>query len=540
MSRALGLVGALTVCEGALAAQRLRVVSQPEFLIDEVVREEESVRISGLLLDDARAPVGDARIGVYAPGTRVRSCSGEPRRPTTDAEGRYCVEIEPGAEESVVLQFEGRGPWLAAHRHVPLQPTPPSTNLQFRDPTLVVFAGGGPQVVSLLTSGAGAGEVGLALRLNGRSHTLGAQALAAGEGELDFSFDLSDLGEVGPGRFVARVEPGQATGGAEAQAVALVSARVHLEVLSTERRGDERIVSVRATAPVAATPKGDVALFHGERLLDRRPLTDGAAALRAPRPVAESAEEPFTIVFLPEDPWWVPEREAEVVPQTPPARSGPWPWLVALAFAGYAWLPAARKKPPGAPARETRKPARPLAARASVVASPSGEPGWRGRVIDAHDAAPIAGAQLCFELPSGAELRVETSADGSFRAQVDEAPPSIVTLTVRAPHRSRHRTAVPPTGRLTIHLPTRRRELLDRLSEWAAHRKPIWKTLPKEPTPAQLRSAATGRGASNVAQWAGAVEAAAYGAVEPSEQATRSLLEALPSLDAHEQAPPNR
>ncbi len=147
-----------------------------------------------------------------------------------------------------------------------------------------------------------------------------------------------------------------------------------------------------------------------------------------------------------------------------------------------------------------------------VLASPADLRGWRGKVADAHDGAPIAGAQLSIVAPTfegdGVLARAVSDEHGAFT--LDGAHRGDARLVVSADAHAAHEQPLPPPSVLAVALVTRRRALLERLVKWARQRGAPFDGAP-EPTPGHVRRAASRAGAVEIEAWAGGVEQAADG-----------------------------
>jgi len=99
---------------------------------------------------------------------------------------------------------------------------------------------------------------------------------------------------------------------------------------------------------------------------------------------------------------------------------------------------------------------------------------------------------------------------GEFAFDLETAPPQEAELVVEAPLHVDLRQKLPAGGVLEIAVVSRRRKLLERLVGWARRRGAPYDVRP-EPTPGQVRRAAEA-GNPAVAEWAGAIEQAAFDA----------------------------
>ena len=203
-----------------------------------------------------------------------------------------------------------------------------------------------------------------------------------------------------------------------------------------------------------------------------------------------------------------------------------------------AWLPRL-----GRVAREQRKTApvvdqHPL----EVVRTKRSDEGWSGRVVDAHDGAPLEGALVAIVIPSfpGSEDRtgkgIEVVTDETGRFALEHAPlAGKALLQVRAPWHATFEQPLPAPSELSVPMVARRRRLLDRLVAWAAREWGPWQGS-REPTPDQIAARARlargklgGERAGEVEAWARAVEWTAFGPAGVDETAERSVTSLEPS-----------
>jgi hypothetical protein len=155
--------------------------------------------------------------------------------------------------------------------------------------------------------------------------------------------------------------------------------------------------------------------------------------------------------------------------------------------------------------------------------------------MDAHDALGVAGAQVVVVLSHG-ELRTAISdADGRFEIPTDGTPHAAGRIRVEAVLHASLERPLPPPGRLAITLVTRKRALLARLVLWGGRRGSALQSA-KEPTPAEVARAASRAARTDIATWASAVEAAAFGA-EAVGAAREAQILALEPSDQQEQGP---
>jgi hypothetical protein len=145
--------------------------------------------------------------------------------------------------------------------------------------------------------------------------------------------------------------------------------------------------------------------------------------------------------------------------------------------------------------------------------------GWTGRIIDAHDGAPIPGAIVQISLPSlvARDVGASTRSDerGSFvLPPLSGGPlPEGARLRVSARLHTEVERALPPEGRVDVAMISRRRVLLRRLVRWARAMGAPWNRN-AEPTPREIVNVALRRGEPQTARWAEGVETAAFGSTD--------------------------
>jgi hypothetical protein len=358
------------------------------------------------------------------------------------------------------------------------------------------------------------------------------------------SVPSSKLGAPGPLELVARYSGTDHFQPSEARVRMSATARVALTLAAPLQpgRAEEGIpLRVAVGSAAGAVPAGSVEA----RILDE---TVGIARVKAGvaeltlRFDATRRSTPVVLYYLAAEPWWLASEPLQVNVQTlPPSNWGRWVWLLALVVIG-GWLltgwwrprPLPRKAPPPAPALRR--------AEAVVRLLEGGDPNgaWSGRVLDAHDHSPIPGAsvtlvQRSFEGERELE-RAFTGAEGEF-ALSPLGDWGGVWIVVRARWHSTLERPIPPAGRLSIELVTRRRQLLGRLVSWAQHRGKPWGAA-GEPTPGHVAQIARREQKGAISEWARAVENAAYGPDPVDESVERSVLDREPDREPGEVAPP--
>jgi hypothetical protein len=534
---------------------RVTIQAQPRFdgaRATLLAGEDQSTEVKAELLSDTGVPIVGADVSAALAngerGASFRPCApGAPSRPaqretslrTADG-GLLCVRVSGASpDNSLRLRFAGDDVHLSASTSIPLQPAPSLSTLSFDAPSLELDLDQPSLKLRLSQSPSsddGVPEIDLSLYDGGRTIPLDTSGWSRSGGALWFSIDTGQLGTPGPARLVARraPRPGTLESPARAEAIALRVATVRLGAeLSTDDSG-ARVVQVwtetRAPGP---TPSGWVEITREGQIetVAAAPFVQGSARLGLGESLTSGD---ITLHYHSDDPWWLP-GEPLVLSLDADAPRAPrrWPWLALLAPIGYVCLrslqrPAQRKterRPPPKP--RTRAP------ELSVdVAAPLS--GWVGSVSDAHDGYPIAGARVQVVLPSFRDavpnaITAVADARGLFQLPALQHPlPEGARLRVWAPMHSEVERALPPQGRVSIALTSRRRAVLRRLIRWARALGAPW-ARGGEPTPGEIADIAARRGDSRTARWAEGIQAAAFGRAPVDEALETALREAEPT-----------
>jgi hypothetical protein len=540
---------------------RVTIQAQPRFdgaHASRLAGADPSIEVSAALVGDTGAPIVGADVSMALAngerGANIQPCSPGPPARTTQREtslqtgegGLLCVRVSgASSDNSLRLRFAGDDVHLSVTASIPLQPAPAPSSLSFDAPSLELDLDQ-PSLklrLSLLpSSDERIPEIDLELVDGGRTTPLQTSGWNRSDGTLWFSIDTEQLGTPGPARLVARMapRPGTLEPPARAEAIALRVATVRLGAeLSTDDSG-ARVVQVRAeTRAPGPTPSGWVEATHdGEpEAVAAAPLVQGSARLA----LGESRTSgDITLNYHSDDPWWLPGEPLVLsIDEEAPRAPRRWPWLALLAPIGYVCLrslqrPAQRKserRPPPKP--RTRAPG--LAVDASAPLS-----GWVGSVSDAHDGQPIVGARVQVLLPSFRDsepsaLTAVADARGAFQLPALQHPlPEGARLRVWAPLHSEVERPLPPQGRVSITLTSRRRAVLRRLIRWARALGAPW-ARGGEPTPGEIADIAVRRGDPRTARWAESIQAAAFGRAPVDEALEAALREAEPTW--HQKSP---
>ncbi len=358
------------------------------------------------------------------------------------------------------------------------------------------------------------------------------------------SVPSSKLGPPGPLELVARYSGTDRFQPSETRVRASATARVALTLAAPLQpgRAEEGIpLRVAVGSAAGAVPTGSVEARLGDETVGIARVSAGVAELTL-RFDATRRSTPVVLYYLAAEPWWLasgaspgqrPEPASQqlgsvgVVVGTRRHRGMAPDGLVASATAAEKGRAAARAR---------------SQARGSLAGPRSRGREWRldGRVLDAHDHTTISGAsvtlvQRSFEGERELE-RAFTGAEGEFSLS-PLGDWGGVWIVVRARWHSTLERPVPPAGRLSIELITRRRQLLGRLVSWAQRRGKPWGAA-GEPTPGHVAQIARREQKGAISEWARAVENAAYGPDPVDESVERSVLAREPDREPGEVAPP--
>ena len=529
---------------------------------------ETGVEIRGRLEDDAGRPVAATHIRLRllsgprgqelrlpapeaCPPTVVEQLHtgrGDPIAPDeyivdTDAEGSFCL-LAPGVGAGVVaeLSFEGSDYYPPASATIDVVPgrrvtllafSPEPNRLPLERPAHTVWVEA--RVEPPLAADEARESLQLELSFTGQGEqtrvVTQAQVRPGERAELEIPSTL--LGAPGPGVLSVRYAGSETLQPVERSAVVLRTARVVLGASGTIPTSDPAKgveIPVAVGSALGAVPSGSVEALLFDGSVGMAAVRAGAATVLARFEPPRDKQVELVLVYVPREPWWTPGDSLVVrVPLAPPSAWRSLPWVVA-AVTVLLWFVGAWRRPMRTERRRPDDESAPPSGQPSleVVERGPANSGWRGRVVDAHDAFPIEQARVQVLVPAfagdGVVSEAATDENGSFQlAHVDEAAVQGARLRISAKWHAALVRPIPPAGFVAIQLVSRRRALLERLVEWARRRGGVW-TDRAEPTPGEIASRARQRREPAVATWADAVQEGAYGPDpldEPRESAIR-------------------
>lgn len=461
----------------------------------------------------------------------------------SNAAGSLCVHFDgtPERAEFELSYVDDDGLYAATSRRVIADSATRSVQMAFAPAPSVLALERESQTLTLATRplpalSAGESLESLSISLTMKRDGQAAQAIGAASVEIgsnaEFHVPSRLLGTPGPLELSAEFAGSSSTRAARtltrATATALVELSLAEPILASHPESGVRL-RVRVHSIAGAVRSGSVEARSGVSNLGSARVTDGLAELYLQLDENAAKSRPVELRYASDSPWWLSGRELSVaIPVLPPS---PWrriAWIAAVVILG-SWLLLGWQRPRRLE-RRANSPGRRHSARAPVDVIEVGDlrSGWRGRVLDAHDGTPIAGAMILVRVPafdaSGVLRTAHTDSDGAFTLDGSGPAGPGAALEVRAALHSPLAAPMPPPGTLVLSLTSRRRSLLGRFVDWALH-DGGWERH-GEATPGEL-ARRTDR--SEVATWASALDEAAFGPEPLSEAKEQAVIAQEPA-----------
>ncbi|MDB4935985.1 MAG: hypothetical protein JWP87_2957 [Labilithrix sp.] len=567
----------LPLCASARAdGIRIRVRGSAK-IVAHATRDQGELILSGSLVDDAGQPIpaesvtihvtreSDPRDAKVIEGLRAaRTCDRSTDRPPTaygvrvvgptdapdivaitDEGGRFCFRAKLVPDRHLThLSWRGSNLVDGADADLAFDLSRQSLVLRF-DPTPRIVPLDTPKLTfeaAALVEDDGTTQVkpGLALVLaNEKNEELG-RGTTDSSGRTRFAVDAARMGP--PGRGALRVSFAGDAQTAFAVHVAEIERRVKVTVrVPAAERGELKAdvpedgiaLAVDVASAMGPVSEGGVEARIGDVVVGAAPVERGIARLTLTF-TAQGNEALVHLRYVPSAPWYEPLGEPTVkVPIRGPGLAAKAPILLAglavIAFFLVGRVASKSNKPEPEPAKidveaKVGKP------RLDVVRPAAhGEVGWRGRVVDAHEATPVGGARVWVDRGTfegrSVLASVSTDAHGVFELPDIQGIVGDEQMSVEAPLHARLVQPLPPAGELSIALVLRRRALLVRLVGWARKRGKPFDVKP-EPTPGHVRRAAADD--FQTARWADAVERAVFGGDAVDARVEREIERMIP------------
>lgn len=502
--------------------------------------------IRGTLRDDVGQPLGGQRLELSAlDGARPamlappRSC-GQPRAPTrpqadtyaveTDSLGVFCVRTTGlPLKGRVRVRFAGSGAldakaWEEAYdvdRRAPSLAWDPLPDALDLDPRVTRVS-----VRATARAGGDRPMEGLWLSLEDERGASLGRARTDAQGRAAFDVATETLGGPGIGELVAKTDDGTASLRAKVARIARVNL---VGAAPTEPivPHDGHAISIAAETARGPASAGTVEAKIGGEVVGTAAVVSGRAHVPLAFDVPAAGTLEITFTYLPASSGLRGGAPLTLrVPVKPPSLWRKAPLLLVAAGLllvlanGWRRLPRPARAAPREP-RHARLPE-------LVLLPDDGAPGLRGVVLDAHERRPLAGIAVAVrarDFEGDRELATTTTDErGEFVLMVDPVQSRVVTA--EGPLHARVEVPMPTRGRAQLALQLRRRAVLERLMEALKRAGPAWAGKP-EPTPSAVAKIAEGRARDDVAEWARAVESAAYGSrvVDAAHEASVRALE---------------
>ena len=526
--------------------------------------------IRGEVIDDAGAPVAGATVTIHVSaleenGARITlpeasPCERRTRGPRvsraapdeysidTDERGGFCVRGDsPLPPSKIHMRFGATRLHDAAEAQVPLdalEARAARTLLRF-EPSLEVIdldREAIPITASLRVErtdsplDASAKREGLEVILEDERGVKVATALTGGDGRARFDVKSALLDAPGAGELRLRFDgaPGLARSAAAMPVMRRAEVKLALtHPLDSSDPEDGAPIDVDVTSSRGPVSGGVVEAMRGAESVGTGAVADGKARVIVSFPVDRAGSAELSLRYVAAAPWWRAGQELRV--DLPIAGPGilRQVLLAVVVVIVTAWViaPWRRAPKPRAP-KDAEALNAPPSGRAGVqvVASPAGQRGWKGTVMDAHEGTPVAGARLSIVVPAfegdGVVVRGAADERGAFTLSIEgsstSAAPNGARLMVESATHSTHEQALPPPSVLSVALVTRRRAVLDRLVRWARRQGSPFDG-PPEPTPGHVRRVATRASAREIEAWAMKIEHLAFGPDEVDERTEKDV-----------------
>ncbi len=549
-----------------------------------VGRSAQQPFVAGTVSDDAGRPIGRLRVhlrisreadlntDVSLSAASPAACRDGSPRPVldsaerlvieTDDSGRFCVRLAL-ARDRYRARFESapeRGPSSlidATPAVLSFDLTRESIELRFEQtPSIVSLDGFAvPVEVSAISTNEDmpASTAGLVLRLANEAGTALGEATTNQAGRARFAVPAARFGAPGKGELRALFGGSAAIEASSGSHPIERDTRVHVLVANGAANPGSDIPTLPAASPeegvavdivaradcvafgCEALPTGSVEMRVGDVLVAAAPLRNGAVHLAPSFEVGAANHVIFHFRYKPDVLFFKAADDTDALQPTRSAK--PWGKIVtSLAGLGVvAWFVV-----PRLPARRRRTVPEPTPLEGGLEHRPAANPqnGWSGRILDAHDGTPLAGADIRIERPgfTDSDLVIETRSivDGTFSLAATTARQGdqmVVTTSLHTPLRRR----LPTFGHLDVVLVKRRHTLLEQFVTWAKRSGGRYDARP-EPTPAHVREAAGAN--SPVGVWADALEKAVYGGA-PVDATAQDVVDRMnPERQAARGAPP--
>jgi hypothetical protein len=513
--------------------------------------------VQARLLDDSGHPVAGAELLIKpvpssAQPSSVRPCRAHAAELSANSSGAYVAQSDDSG--GVCLHFEGaaehaefelaftdpNGLYAASSVRVVADSATRGVEMAFAPAPSLFSLERAEQVLSLVTRpvpALGPGEdvepltITLSLTRDGRAPLKLAQASVELGSSTELHLPSRALGPPGPVEISAEFAGSPSTRAARTSVHATCTALAALtlaEPIAASHPESGVRIRVRVESIAGPVPSGSVEAQSGGVSLGSARVNAGLAELNVQLDEVQAKARPLELRYVADTPWWLSADPLSVeIPILPPS---PWrriAWIAGVIALGL-WLLASWQRPRRIERSGPQGPKPIVRAPIDVLEVGDVASGWHGRVIDAHDGTPLAGATVLVRMPAfdgkGVLRTAHTGADGAFELEGSASVGPGAALEVRAPWHTPLAAPMPPAGHLLLSLVSRRRTLLARFVSWARS-DAEWADR-HEPTPGEVARRA---GRPDVAAWASAVDEAAFGPDPLSESKEQHVVGREPS-----------
>jgi hypothetical protein len=507
------------------------------------------LEVVGALSDDDDAPLESAWIELRSAG-KLSDAKGCPALPVSIAPldgvlrmqsskgGEFCLRFPtPPERGSFSLHFPGDSFHGATELTLEFDRARPqriATRLRFEPPVSVVLLDEAKLTVSAVIDfdpSAHASRAALPILLFDENDREVARDKTSGDGKVRFAIEPAKLGSPGSGKLRARFEGDGELEPASAEQIVSRQTVVSLALASDPAPtdpGGELVVSVAVAAGHGDVDGGVVEAIAAGKSMGTAPVRDGRAAVVVPVDPRAVGSVPLILRYVPASPFFRPGKPLEVRAAIAPPSKLMRSLLIAIVAAAAAWVFASwrRSKKPPEPSRRAFA----LPPGVHAVEDPRHPGQFSGTVIDAHEGTLLEGVEIVVRAATlagdGVIARTHSNARGEFAFELAAAArPEGAHIEAQSRTHSKESKSLPSGGTLKVALVTRRRAILDRFVRWARRHGAPYDRSP-EPTPAQVRAAASARG--DVAQWASEVETAAFGPADIDAAIERRIKDGEP------------
>lgn len=510
-----------SLCARAQPTVRVRAQTRLEL---QVGRTEGAIAVTGTLRDDLGAPLPDRPIEL-----RVRDEAGQSRgarRAATDAAGRVSASfpLETGT-------YRVSATWSGDDGHDAVEVQQPIDLDRAYVRLAVVVSDGGrldldaPAHEIEVTASSSEGGAGLLVEVRDELDRELARATTDARGAARLSLPSAALGPPAAGRLIART-PGDARRARAQTEVPVVRFRATRIAMSAAplrvARGDRVEIDGQLFDSQGPLARRAVGVFADDVHLQTVLTDDQGRFAPSVELDLEEGEAILTARFASDAPWRTSVGSAPLRIVIDGGGSTPWPWLLGSILACAIVVAFLSRRPRAVAARASERApeaAAPGILTARPVSRAAQQRDVRGRILDADEGTPVAGARVCLSDAAGASVELASDDEGRFAVERLDGESWTLEVSAAGYQRSEAALRLPHRGQwsaVTVRLASLRQLALRRY-------RPLADALAPQPkwwafwTPRELSERAQGAARAEVVALTDAVERAAYASPAPRE-----------------------